>query len=94
MPRKQTRTPGHEPLLSGRPDPIAPPLAPHITHLPAGGGVGAACPVQPVPTHASEYDASNPTCKWCANYLAKTIASTKARFPFARVHEPPKPETT
>jgi hypothetical protein len=79
--KRALRTPGFEPAKQGRPDPIAPPTHPRMTHAPAGGGIGALCPVQPIPTHASEYDAENPTCPWCANYVAKVKAASKRTAP-------------
>jgi hypothetical protein len=68
-PKKELRTPGHEPALSGRADPI--PVAPNLqrTHMPAGGGIGTICGVRPVPTHAAEYSATAPSCPTCAAYL-------------------------
>jgi hypothetical protein len=77
--KKALRTPGHEPFKQGRPDPIPPVTNPRMTHAPAGRGIGALCPVQPIPTHASEYDANSPTCPWCKNYVDKTRAHTAAR---------------
>ena len=75
--KTETRTPGHEPLLSGRPDPIPPVVADTKTHMPAGGGQGTVCGVRPTPTHASEYSATAPTCPFCARYLAAAQESTR-----------------
>lgn len=77
--RRALRTPGYEPAKQGRPDPIPPVTHPHQTHVPAGGGIGALCGKQPVPTHASEYNPEAPTCPWCLNYITKTKAATVAR---------------
>jgi hypothetical protein len=76
--KRALRTAGHEPFKQGRADAIAPATNPRMTHAPAGGGIGALCPVQPIPTHASEYDADSPTCPWCKNYVDKTRAHSQA----------------
>ena len=66
-------TPGFEPA-KGFPDPNfkrepeAKPAAGVVTHLPAREG--AACGVRPVPTQAASYSPTQPTCAWCAAYLA------------------------
>lgn len=77
-PKKELRTPGHEPALSGRPDPITPPQHAQRTHMPAGGGIGTVCGVRPIPTHAGDYSATAPTCPTCAAYLKAAQDNTAA----------------
>jgi hypothetical protein len=46
--------------------------------MPAGGGIGTVCGVNPTPTHAGEYSASNPTCPKCKAYLEASQENTRA----------------
>lgn len=75
--------PGYEPG-KGFPDPNAKPKSTtggRDTHYPSGSGDGAVCGKKP--SAAALYDSVNPTCEWCAHYLAKAKGVTAARHPEA-----------
>lgn len=78
---KKTR-PGFEPA-KGFPDPENPPeVVGRYTHFPHSNG--AVCNTRPVPTNAGDYDPVNPTCPWCAKWLASAKAVTRARYPWSQ----------
>jgi hypothetical protein len=75
LPQQPPRRPGYEPA-KGFPDPAAVIIpATGATHAPNPNG-GLICGRPATSTNAASYDAENPTCPQCAEWVGKTRAHT------------------
>ncbi len=61
------------------PDPSKPKASDKPTHYPVRNG--AYCGVYPVPAHASEYDADEPSCPNCQRLLESVERASRRRWP-------------